>query len=107
MSKKSGSWTDFRKVDRLVRQTVRAGMLALGTDVKKRGVILAAKDSGDLRNSAEVEVSASGETVSTSFNTDYAKRRHYENNLHPATRLYLTQALKSITNLGRYFTRFN
>jgi hypothetical protein len=97
--------TDFSKVDKLVNKAVKAGMYNLGTDVKRRAIIRAPKDSGDLRASARVDIRSNGETVDISFNTPYAKRRHYENNLHPATRLYLTNALKSIKSIGNYFRK--
>lgn len=96
--------TDFSKVDKLVDKAMAVGLKRLGDDVKKRAIILAPIDSGDLRRSAKVEVKRS-DTVVVSFNTAYAKRRHYENNLHPSTRYYLTNALKSIRDVGKYFKR--
>lgn len=93
--------TDFTKVDKLVDAAMKSGLKLLGNDVKKRAIILAPIDSGALRRSSKVDVV--GDSVEVSFNTPYAKRRHYENNLHPSTRLYLNNALKSITNLKRYF----
>lgn len=95
--------TDFSKVDKLVDAAMRSGLTSLGSDVKKRAVILAPIDSGDLRQSGKVEVAS--DSVEISFNTAYARRRHYENDLHPSTRLYLTNALKSITNVKKYFKR--
>lgn len=99
--------TDFKKVDRLMNSLMRAGLTSLGNDVKKRAVILAPKDTGALRQSSRVDVNALKDIVTISFNTPYARRRHYENNLHPATRLYLTNAFKSISDVGKYFKRFN
>lgn len=101
-----GSWTDFGEADRLVNSAISSGLSNLGDDVKRRAVILAPKDSGDLRASSKVDMVSNGETVNVSFNTAYARRRHYENRLHPSTRLYLTQALKSVTDLSKYFKRF-
>jgi len=92
---------NFKKVDKLVDEAIKNGLEALGKDIKKRAIVLAPVDSGDLRRSAKVEVDS--DSVEVSFNTPYARRRHYENDLHPATRLYLTQALKSITNVKKYF----
>lgn len=106
MAMKPGT-TDFTVVDKLVNQTITAGLNNIANDIRKRAIILAPKDSGDLRRSARVSVRANGETVDVSFNTAYARRRHYENNLHPSTRLYLTNAMKSITNVRKYFKRFN
>lgn len=101
----SSSWTDMGKSDKLLNQAMKAGMLSLGNDVKKRAIILAPKDTGALRQSSRVEISSRGDSVEVSFNTDYAKMRHYVNKLHPATRLYLSNALKSITNVANYFRR--
>ena len=99
--------TNFSKVDRLVSQAMRDGLEALGKDVKKRAVLLAPKDSGDLRQSARVDVSTVGgkDMVEVSFNTPYARRRHWENYLHPSTKMYLHNGLKSITNVERYFPK--
>lgn len=99
--------TNFSKVDRLVQASMKAGLNDLGNDVKRRAVVLAPKLTGALRQSAKVEVNPNGETVYISFNTPYANRRHWENNLHPATRLYLTNALKSIKNTKKYFKPIN
>lgn len=93
--------TDFSKADKLVDQAMKAGLTSLGNDVKKRAVILAPVDSGDLRQSARVDVAS--DEVAISFNMEYAERRHYENLLHPSTKYYLTNALKSIKNLSKYF----
>lgn len=103
--------TDFSKVDAIVDSMMKAGLLSLGTDVKKRAVILApygaTRTSGThLRSTAKVHVNSTKDIVTVSFNKPYAKRRHYENNLHPATKNYLTNALKSIRNLSKYFKKF-
>ncbi len=98
--------TNFKRVDGLVDQMMKAGLQSLGDDVKKRAVILAPKDTGALRQSARVQLNSSKDTVTVSFNTEYARLRHYVNKLHPATRLYLTNSLKSISNLNKYFKKF-
>lgn len=99
--------TDFRKVDALMDKMMKDGLTNLGNTVKKRAIVLAPVDSGDLRRSAKVEVSTTGaDTVEISFNTAYAKRRHYENSLHPSTMRYLTNALKSISTPANFFKRF-
>lgn len=98
--------TNFSKVDGLVNSLMAAGLQSLGSDVKKRSQILAPKDTGALRQSAKVQLNSTKDTVTISYNTAYARRRHWENNLHPATRRYLTNALKSIKNLNKYFKKF-
>lgn len=98
--------TDFTKVDALVSKAMQNGLEALGKDIEKRAVVLAPKDTGRLRNSVRMDVTTSGQDrVEVSFNTAYARRRHYENNLHPSTKMYLNNALKSITNVERYFPK--
>lgn len=98
--------TNFKKVDGLVNSLISAGLQSIGDDVKKRSQILAPKDTGALRRSAKVHLNSTKDTVTISYNTAYARRRHWENNLHPATRRYLTNALKSIKNLNKYFKKF-
>lgn len=93
--------TNFKKVDKLVDKAIHDGLESLGKDVKKRAIILAPVDSGDLRRSSKVNVGK--DSVEISFNTPYARMRHYNNKLHPSTRLYLTNALKSIKNVRNYF----
>lgn len=99
--------TDFSKVDRLINRMMVDGLTNLGKDVKNRAVILAPKDSGDLRRSGVVNVKRNDTVVISFGNSEvkYARRRHYENNLHPSTRYYLTNALKSITNPAKYFRK--
>ena len=99
--------TNFKKVDGLVNSLITAGLQSLGDDVKKRSQILAPKDTGALRQSAKVHVNSTKDTVTVSFNTEYSRLRHYQNRKHPATRYYLTNALKSIKNLNKYFKKFN
>ena len=96
---------NFDRVDSLVNKAMTVGLGKLGDDVKKRAIILAPIDTGALRQSAKTEVNASSDTVTISFNKPYAKRRHYENNLNPSTKLYLTNALKAITNISKYFSK--
>ena len=98
--------TNFKKVDAMVDSMMKAGLLSLGTDVKKRSQILAPKDTGALRQSAKVHVNSTKDTVTVSYNTEYARLRHYVNKLHPATRLYLTNSLKSIKSINKYFKKF-
>lgn len=95
---------DFSKVDRLVSESITVGLRNLGKDVERRAIILAPIDSGDLRQSSKTQVK--NDSVSVSFNVPYARLRHYQNNLHPSTRYYLNNALKSITNVRKYFKGF-
>lgn len=101
--------TNFKRVDKLVDMAMEAGLKELGNDVKKRAIILAPILTGALRRSAKVQVVKSknrSDSVIISFNTPYARLRHWENRKHPATRRYLTNALKSIRDIGKYFKKF-
>ena len=98
--------TDFKKVDGLVDSMMKAALQGIGDDVKKRSQILAPKDTGALRRSAKVHLNSTKDTVTISYNTVYARRRHYENRKHPATKYYLTNALKSIKSVNKYFKKF-
>lgn len=95
--------TDFSKVDRLVDSAMRKGLTSLGNDVRSRSRVLAPRLSGDLVRSARVDVSTNPDKVVISYNTEYANIRHWVNNAHPSTRMYLTNALKSINSLSPYF----
>ena len=95
--------TDFSRVDRKVDQAVRKGLTSLGNDVRSRSQVLAPVLSGDLRRSARVDVSPIQDKVVISYNTEYSNIRHWQNYAHPSTRLYLTNALKSINSLSPYF----
>lgn len=99
--------TDFSKVDKLMDEMMKDGLTNLGNTIKKRAIVLAPVDSGELRRSAKVDVQVgSTDTVEISFNTAYARRRHYENRLHPSTMRYLTNSLKSISTPANFFKRF-
>ena len=98
--------TDFKKVDGLVNSLVAAGMQSLGDDVRRRSQILAPKDTGALRRSAKVHLNSTKDTVTVSFNTVYARKVHNLNRKHPATMHYLSNALKSIKSVNKYFKKF-
>ena len=105
MAGKNVNWT---KVDKLVDATMAAGLTSLGNDIRRRAVVLAPKLTGALRQSARSDFTTTkGDEIFISFNTPYARRRHRENNLHPSTKYYLTNALKSIKATKKYFKRFN
>ena len=96
--------TDFSKVDRKVDQAMKRGLTSLGNDVRNRSRVLAPVLTGALRQSARVDVTTGGQDkVVISYNTPYANIRHWQNAAHPSTRLYLTNALKSINSLSPYF----
>lgn len=89
------------KVDRLVDAMIEKGMTDLGRDIKRRAIILEPVLTGRMRQNTESFPSAT--TVKVIVDTPYARIRHEINKLHPETRHYLTNALKSITDVGKYF----
>ena len=98
--------TNFKKVDMLTNSLISAGLQSIGEDVRRRSRILAPKDTGALRRSAKVHLNSTKDTVTVSFNTEYARIREYSNRKHPATVGYLRNSLKSIKNLNKYFKKF-
>ena len=98
--------TDFSKVDKLTNSLISAGLQSLGDDVLRRSRILAPKDTGALRRSAKVHLNSTKDTVTVSYNTVYARKVHNLNRKHPATMHYLTNALKSIKSVNKYFKKF-
>lgn len=99
--------TDFSKVDKLVDKLMQDGLNDLGKAIKNRATVLAPKDTGALRQSGKVEV-ATDDKVIVSFGNSkvrYARRREWENYLHPSTKHYLKNGLKSIKDASRYFKR--
>lgn len=98
--------TNFKRADKLVDDLIKAGLTELGNDIQKRSVVLAPMLTGALRSSARVSP-IEKDSVTISFNTAYARRRHYENRKNPSTKHYLTNGMKSITNIERYFRSFN
>ena len=98
--------TDFKKVDGLVNSLISAGLQSLGDDVRRRSRILAPKDTGALRRSAKVHLNSTKDTVTVSYNTEYARIREFSNRKHPATVGYLRNSLKSIKSLNKYFKKF-
>ena len=98
--------TNFKKVDMLTNSLISAGLQSLGDDVRNRSRILAPKDTGALRRSAKVHLNSTKDTVTVSYNTEYARKVHNRNLKHPATMHYLSNALKSIKSVNKYFKKF-
>ena len=98
--------TNWSKVDNLVDTTFKAALQSLGDDIRRRSQILAPKDTGALRRSAKVHLNSTKDTVTVSYNTEYARKVHNLNRKHPATMHYLTNALKSIKSVNKYFKKF-
>lgn len=69
-------------------------VLSLATDIDRVAKINAPKDSGDLAKSGRIthEESCHYKVTFGDKSVPYARRRHYENKLHPSTLRYLERA---------------
>lgn len=86
-------------------------MLAMAIDVHAAAAIIAPKDKRILVKSGRFE-KVEPFVYRVVFGNDrvpYAKRRHYENKLHPETLLYLERPATQISRagLGKYLKRFS
>jgi len=86
---------------------IEEGIAEIATDVQKRAVILAPRDTGALRTSGRI-TRLGAFTYSIIFGSDrvpYARRRHFENEKNPQTLGYLAKAADSInrSDKKKYF----
>lgn len=84
----------------------KKGVLAMATDIHKRAVILAPVDTSALANSGAVEPVTNGYKIKFgNSRVPYARRRHFENKKHPATKMYLAKAADSVarSSQSKYF----
>lgn len=89
-----------------VIRSAQKGVLAMATDIHKRAVILAPVDTSALANSGTVKPVTNGYMIKFgSSRVPYARRRHFENEKHPATKMYLAKAADSVarSNQSKYF----
>lgn len=97
-------------VSRWVPQTLEKqdkAVLEMATDIHRRAIVLAPKDTRALVNSGRIERVAQGH-YRVKFGggrVKYAKRRHYENKKNPQTLRYLERAGDSVYrgNTTKYF----
>lgn len=84
------------KLNELQRKT-NEGLLSMGFDIASRARFNAPVLTGALRNS--IRTTVEGETVyvlAGGGRVPYARRREYENRLHPETRHYMERAFDSV-----------
>jgi len=82
------------------------GLLEMTTDVHRRAVILAPKDTRALANDGRIEKISEGyRVVFGSAKVPYARKRHYENKKNPGSIGYLDKAGESVArgSKGKYF----
>lgn len=93
-----------------LRRNVVTGIIKLGNAIGNQARRNAPVDTGALVNSIrvstddndEVYILAGGAVAGNSI--PYAKRREYENNLHPSTKHYMSRAFESETkDITKYF----
>ena len=101
-----GGFTPNPYAEQYIMHQLQAGVLNLASDIKRQAVDNAPVLSSNLIKSVKVTPTADG--VEVSFGNDavkYANRRHWENNRHPQTRLYLQRAAQQVASgdLTKYF----
>lgn len=78
-------------------------VLQMMTDVHRLSQVFAPKDTRALVKSARVQRKGNAH-YSVSYNTPYARRRHFENNRNPQTLNYLERAGDETTkDIRKYF----
>lgn len=86
---------------KFIRMNVRNALEAMANATLQRAQMLAPVLTGSLKADGRVEKTADGfEVVFGSESVPYARRRHFENNLHPNTKYYLENAGKSVEREG-------
>ncbi len=86
---------------KIIRMNVRNALKAMADATLQRAQMLAPVLTGALKSDGRVEPTADGfEVLFGSEKVPYARRRHYENNLHPDTKYYLQNAGESVKREG-------
>lgn len=86
---------------------MRKGLARMLSDIHQQAVLNAPKKSRALINSGRfnMESGLKGKVTFGGGDVPYAKRREYENKLHPSTRFYLKRAGQSVqSKADSYFT---
>lgn len=92
--------------DKEISGGIQSGLLELSTDIHRRAVTLAPRDTGALAGSGKVTPVYNGYKVEFgSGRVPYARRRHSENKKNPQTRGYLAKAGESVArgDTSKYF----
>lgn len=86
------------------KQRINNALEKMGVAILNRARMYAPVDTGALV--ADGRVTNDEDSVSVvfgGFSVPYARRRHYENNLHPNTKLYLERAGNQVAKQGVQF----
>jgi hypothetical protein len=85
-----------------VNVTLDRAVAQMATDIHRESMIFAPKDTRALVKSARVEREGVAHYL-VSYNTPYARRRHFENQRNPQTLGYLERAgERAVRNIKRY-----
>lgn len=95
-------FTDYSaKVIKEEEGNINQALAKMGNSIKNYAQLYAPVDTGALRDDARVINEPYSVTVRFGgFSVPYARRRHYENNLHPDTKRYLERAGNQVAKLG-------
>lgn len=91
------TWDNGKLTD--IQRKTNVGLLRMGFDIASRARYNAPVKTGALRN--DIRTTTSGSSVyvlAGSSRVPYARRREYENRLHPSTTHYMGRAFASILN---------
>lgn len=89
-----------------ISKGISTGLLDLTTDIHRRSIILAPRDTAALVNSGRIDPIVDGYKITFgSPRVPYARRRHFENNKNPQTKGYLAKAGDAVMrgDTGKYF----
>lgn len=86
--------SDIQKFIRDQEVYLNTTALRMSTDIQRQATIFAPVETGNLRNSGQITKEANASYIVSFGNSRvrYARRRHYENDKNPGTRLYLKRA---------------
>lgn len=89
------------KVQREEEARIKEALNRMGEAILNRAQLYAPVDTGALRADGRVRQEPNSVTVTFGgFSVPYARRRHYENRLHPQTLLYLERAGNEVARQG-------
>lgn len=92
--------------DGRIANQLNSGLFEMSTDIHRRAVMLAPRETGALANSGEIDRVTNGYSITFgSTKVPYARRRHFENKKNPQTLGYLAKAGDSVVrgNTAKYF----
>jgi hypothetical protein len=89
-----------------IENGMKEAVLDMATDIHRRAIILAPKDTRALVNSGVIDPVQNGYKITFgSSKVPYARRRHFENKKNPSSKGYLAKAGDSVarSDKSKYF----